>query len=242
MLEQLDVQPGHRVLEIGAATGIDVALLAELVGPTGEVVTIEIDGALAAGARAGLAAAGYHHVEVSCADGADGHPACAPYDRIIVTAGAWDLVSPWWQQLAVGGRMVVPLRLHGSGLTRSIAFDIQQPGRMVSSSARVCGFVAMRGAAAHTERSLQLTDDIVLHLDAADLGDEARLGQTLTHPAHEYWTGVQIRTGEPVEHLDLWLATTTPRFARLSVGSEARERGLVNPALRWAGAAGLRRR
>ncbi|MGH3997784.1 MAG: methyltransferase, FxLD system, partial [Pseudonocardiaceae bacterium] len=237
MLEQLDIQPGHRVLEIGSATGVNAALLAELAGPTGTVVSIEIDDDLAAVARAGLAAAGYHQVEVICADGADGFPAGAPYDRIIVTAGAWDIASAWWQQLVVGGRIVVPLRLHGSGLTRSIAFDLQQPGRMVSSSAQVCGFVPMRGATAHAGCSLQLADDVAVHLDAADLEDETALGQALSYPAHEHWTGVTIGDSEPVEHLDLWLATTSGRFARLSVGAAARESALVNPALRWTGAA-----
>ncbi|MGH3771047.1 MAG: methyltransferase, FxLD system, partial [Pseudonocardiaceae bacterium] len=224
-------------LEIGTATGINAALLAELVGPTGKVLTIEIDDDLAAGARAGLTAAGYHQVEVICAEGADGHPAGAPYDRIIVTAGAWDLASAWWQQLVVGGRIVVPLCLHSSGLTRSIAFDLKQPGRMVSRSAPVCGFVPMRGTTAHAGRSVQLTDDVVLQLDAADIVDEAALGQALTYPAHEHWTGVTIGDREPVEHLDLWLATISSRFARLSVGAAARESALVNPALRWAGAA-----
>ncbi|MGH3980411.1 MAG: hypothetical protein ACRDRZ_15625 [Pseudonocardiaceae bacterium] len=89
MLELLDVRPGHRVLEIGAATGINAALLAELAGPTGEVVTIDVDDDLATGARAGLAAAGYHQVEVIYGDGALGHPTRAPYHRITVTAGAW---------------------------------------------------------------------------------------------------------------------------------------------------------
>jgi protein-L-isoaspartate(D-aspartate) O-methyltransferase len=105
MLEQLDVAPGHRVLEIGAATGINAALLAELVGPTGTVVTIELDDDLAAGARASLTATGYDQVEVICGDGALGHPARAPYDRIIVTAGTWDIVD-------VGHRlcMVAPTR------------------------------------------------------------------------------------------------------------------------------------
>lgn len=95
MLELLDVQLGHRVLEIGAATGINAALLAELAGPTGQLVTIELDDDLASGARDGLAAAGYHQVEVICGDGALGHPASAPYDRIIVTAGAWDIAPAW---------------------------------------------------------------------------------------------------------------------------------------------------
>ncbi len=237
MLEQLDVAPGHRVLEIGAATGINAALLAELVGPTGTVVTIELDDDLAAGARAGLAAAGYPQVKVICGDGALGHPTLAPYDRIIVTAGAWDIVSAWWQQLALGGRLVVPLRLHGSGLTRAIALDLQAPGRMTSTSATVCGFVPLRGTAEQAESVLPLADDVALHLDAGDLPDEAALGQALTYPPHTHWTGIQIRDDEPVVHLDLWLATTgSGNFGRLSVGVAARASGLVDPALRWAGA------
>ncbi|HVQ99754.1 MAG TPA: methyltransferase, FxLD system, partial [Mycobacterium sp.] len=239
MLEQLDVAPGHRVLEIGAATGINAALLAELVGPSGIVVTIELDGDLAAGARASLTATGYDQVEVLCGDGALGYPARAPYDRIIVTAGAWDIVSAWWHQLAVDGRLVVPLRLHGSGLTRSIAFDLEEPGRMVSARAAVCGFVPMRGAAEMSEPHVRLADDVILNFDADDLPDEAALAQALAHPAYKQWTGVQVRHDEPAEHLDLWLAMTTSgaRFGRLSVGSAARAVGLVNPATRWSGAA-----
>jgi protein-L-isoaspartate(D-aspartate) O-methyltransferase len=237
MLELLDVQFGHRILEVGAATGINAALLAELVGPTGQVVTIELDDDLTTGARAGLAAAGYHQVQVICGDGALGHAVSAPYDRIIVTAGAWDIVPAWWQQLAVGGRLVVPLRLHGSGLTRVLAFDLHQPDRLVSTSAQVCGFVPMRGTAEQAEHHVRLDDDVVLKLDTADLPDEAALAHTLTHPAHEHWTGVQVHDEEPAEHLDLWLTTTSPNsFGRLSVRSAARASGLVNPALRWAGA------
>ncbi|MGH3868018.1 MAG: methyltransferase, FxLD system [Pseudonocardiaceae bacterium] len=236
MLEQLDVAPGHRVLEIGAATGINAALLAELVGPTGIVITIELDDDLTAGARTSLTATGYDQVEVLCGDGAFGCPARAPYDRIIVTAGAWDIVSAWWQQLAVGGRLVVPLRLHGSGLTRSIAFDLEEPGRMVSTGVAVCGFVPLRGAAEMSEHHVRLADDVILNLDADDLPDEAALAQVLTHPSYERWTGVQVRHDEPAEHLDLWLATTNSgaSFGRLSA---ARALGLVNPAMRWAGAA-----
>ncbi|MEO7193471.1 MAG: methyltransferase, FxLD system [Pseudonocardiaceae bacterium] len=238
MLEQLDVAPGHRVLEIGAATGINAALLAELVGPTGIVVTIELDDDLAAGASASLTATGYGQVEVLCGDGALGHPAGAPYDRIIVTAGAWDIVSAWWQQLAVGGRLVVPLRLHGSGLTRSIAFDLDEPGRMISTWAAVCGFVPMRGAAEIREPHVRLAADVILTFDADDVPDEAGLAQVLTHPADEHWTAVRVRHDEPAEHLDLWLATTTSgaRFGRLSVAPAARALGLLNPATRWTGA------
>lgn len=132
----------------------------------------------------------------------------------------------------------MPLRLHGSGLTRSIAFDLEEPGRMVSTSAAMCGFVPMRGAAEMSEPHVRLADDVILHLDADDLPDEAALAQALTHPAYEHWTGVQVCHDEPAEHLDLWLATTNSGacFGRLSVRSAARTLGLVNPATRWAGA------
>ncbi|WP_165485596.1 methyltransferase, FxLD system [Protofrankia symbiont of Coriaria ruscifolia] len=238
MLEQLNVQPGHRVLEIGAATGINAALIAELTGPSGTVVTIELDDDLAARARTSLTATGYDQIEVICADGALGYPTRAPYDRIIVTAGAWDLVTAWWDQLAIGGRLVVPLRLHGSGLTRSLAFDREDLDRMLSTSAAVCGFVPMRGAAEMGERHVRLADDVILKIDVDDRPDEAALAQTLAYPACEYWTSLPVRHDEPAQHLDLWLATNTSAcFGRLAVGPAARTLGLVTPAVRWAGAA-----
>ncbi|MEE4541354.1 methyltransferase, FxLD system [Streptomyces sp. V4-01] len=238
MLEQLDVQPGHRVLEIGAATGINAALLAELVGPTGSVVTIELDDDLAAGARTGLAAAGYDQVEVICGDGALGDPSGKTFDRIIVTAGAWDISAAWWQQLTVDGRLVVPLRLHGSGLTRSLAFDRTAEGRMLSTDAEVCGFVPMRGASEMGERHVRLADEVILKIDADDLPDEAALAEALPHPAHQQWTGIEVRHDEHAAHLDLWLATIPGglRFGRLSVSASARALGLADPAMRWAGA------
>ncbi|MBT8227339.1 MAG: methyltransferase, FxLD system [Dactylosporangium sp.] len=238
MLEQLDARTGQRVLEIGAATGINAALLAELVGPTGTVVTIELDADLAASAAANLHRAGYPQVKVICGDGAQGRPEHAPYDRIIVTAEAWDVVGSWWEQLAPCGRIVVPIRLHGSGLTRAIAFDLTEADRMVSTSAVVCGFVPMRGQAEHDERHVRLADDAVLKVDAEDLPGHPDLERTLTHPDQEHWTGIQVRHDEPAEHLDLWLLTTTVDcFGRLSVGATARVTGLANPAPRWGGAA-----
>ena len=95
MLQQLEVRPGHRVLEIGAGTGYNAALLARLAGPEGEVTTVDINEDVAEGARRNLTAAGYGRVRVICGDGEDGYPAAAPFDRVIVTAGAWDIPPGW---------------------------------------------------------------------------------------------------------------------------------------------------
>ncbi|WP_369974880.1 methyltransferase domain-containing protein [Thermobifida halotolerans] len=110
MLEQLQAAPGMRVLELGAGTGYNAALLAALVGPEGRVTTVDVDDDLVTGARDHLAAAGAPNVEVVLGDGALGHPDSAPYDRIIATVGAYEVPTAWLEQLAPGGRLVVPLR------------------------------------------------------------------------------------------------------------------------------------
>src|SRR5262245_59188187 len=84
MLKQLGLEPGHRVLEIGAGTGYNAALMARLVGETGKVTTVDIDEDIAARARKRLTEAGFGQVEVICADGGYGYEDSAPYDRIIV--------------------------------------------------------------------------------------------------------------------------------------------------------------
>ncbi|MFD4394326.1 methyltransferase, FxLD system [Kitasatospora sp. NPDC058478] len=234
MLEQLHAAPGQHVLEIGTATGINAALLAELVGDSGSVVTIELDEDLAEDDRTHLAAAGYVQVNVLCRDGALGDPDSAPSDRIIVTAGAWDVPTAWWTQLAAAGRLVVPLRLHGSGLTRSLAFTRTAEDRMVSTNAAVCGFVPLRGAAEMGEIHVRLAEDAILKVDADDHPDRDALANALAHPAVQQWTGIQVRHDEPAAHLDLWLATTGSglSFGKLSAGASARGLGLTDPAIR----------
>ncbi|WP_306209555.1 methyltransferase, FxLD system [Actinoplanes sp. RD1] len=237
MLEQLGARDTQKVLEVGAATGINAALLAHLVGDGGTVVTIEFDPDLAAGAARHLTDAGYTQVHVIAGDGALGHADLGPYDRIIVTAEAWDIPPAWWDQLAADGRIVVPLRLHGSGLTRSLALDLTEPGLLTSTSAVVCGFVPMRGTTEHADQHIPLADDVMMHVDAGDLPDSTALAGALTQPRHEVWTGIEVRHDEPAEHLDLWLLTNTAdRFGRLTVTPTARQAG-IDPALRWGGAA-----
>lgn len=109
MLREAGIRPGARVLEVGSG-GYNAALCAELVGPAGRVVTVDIDADVVANARAGLARAGYPQVQVVQGDGEYGYPIAGGYDAVLVTVEAADVAPAWWQQLAPGGRLVVPLR------------------------------------------------------------------------------------------------------------------------------------
>lgn len=151
MLHQLALTPGQRVLEIGAGTGYNAALLATLVGPSGHVTSIDIDRDLIEAAQTHLEAAGVSGVELRCSDGALGAPDRAPFDRILVTVGAWDLLPAWREQLAPNGRIVLPMTLLPA-MMLSLALERQANGWQ-AVSARPCGFVLMRGAEAHPSRA-----------------------------------------------------------------------------------------
>jgi len=150
MLEQLQAGVGHRVLEIGAGTGYNAALLAHLVGSEGHVVSLDFDEDLCESARAHLAASGIQGVEIHHADGADGWPPGAPYDRMIVTASADDLSPAWLDQLLEGARLVIPLSLAGP-IQFSVAFVRRGPS-LVSESHSFCGFMPLRGEMARPPR------------------------------------------------------------------------------------------
>ena len=107
MLEELQPQPGQRLLEVGSGCGYHAAVAAAMLAPGGEVHTVERIPQLAQRARANLA--GVTNATVHHGDGSLGLPELAPFDRILVTCGAPRLPGPLREQLAVRGRMVVPV-------------------------------------------------------------------------------------------------------------------------------------
>ena len=106
MLEALNCRPGDRALEIGGGSGYQAALLGELCE---EVWAVEIVDELAERARTVLSDLGYDNVHIEVADGTEGLPEHAPYDRIIVAAAAPHVPEPLTEQLADGGRLVIPV-------------------------------------------------------------------------------------------------------------------------------------
>lgn len=224
MLEQAAIEPGMRVLEIGSS-GYNAALIAELVGPTGEVTTVDIDPEVVTRARECLAAAGYHRVNVLEADAENGVPDHAPFDRIIVTAAAWDLPRAWWQQLVEGGRIVVPLLMRS--LTRSVVFE-RVGGHLASRGYELCAFVPMQGIGAHTELSIPLHgDDVILRLDDDPGVDVDRLHEVLAQPRAEAWSGVTMGGDGRFDGLQLWMALGLPGFGLLMATKDAQTRGVV---------------
>ncbi|WP_171074728.1 methyltransferase, FxLD system [Nonomuraea basaltis] len=215
MLDQLGVAPGHRVLEIGAGTGYNAALLARLAGPDGLVVSVDIDDELVARAREHLAAAGESGAEVVCADGAQGYPARAPYDRLIATVGVWDLAPAWLAQLRPDGRLVVPLDLRGVQVSVAMERDGEH---WASRSVAPCGFMRMRGPFAGPEVLMVLRRDpeLMLALPAPrKLGDVA---PALDAVPTEITTKVEEPAPGPVigMGMSLWLALHEPRWCALS--------------------------
>ena len=103
MMEQLGLEPGSRVLEIGAGTGYNAAILAHVVGEKGSVITMDIDQDIVDEAAGNLSETGYGHVKVVCGDGYEGFPEGQPYDGISVTVGAYDVSPHWVDQLKEGG-------------------------------------------------------------------------------------------------------------------------------------------
>jgi protein-L-isoaspartate(D-aspartate) O-methyltransferase len=228
MLDQLDVHPGQRILEIGAGTGYNAALLAHLSGPAGQVTTIDIDPEVTAQAGHALDATGHRDVHVITGDGALGHAGRAPYDRIILTVGAWDIPPAWWAQLAPGGRLVLPLRWRGQ--TRTVAF-IREEDRLSSDSVELCGFVPMVGQYGEHSGNIDTDSRVALYWDADQPIDSLALCAVLDEPRTATWSGVTVGNEEPFDGIWLRLTATEPGTCRIAADRAAVDSGICSPAI-----------
>ena len=140
MTQLLKVQPSHRVLEVGTGSGYQAAVLGELAA---DVYTIEIIPSLAETARVRLEALGYRNVHVRQGDGYEGWREFAPYDAIVVTAGAPQIPPPLVEQLRDGGRIAIPVG--GAMATQELMFGEKQGGRLQTRSVAPVLFVPLTG-------------------------------------------------------------------------------------------------
>lgn len=109
MCDALDLKEGHKVLEVGTGSGYHAAVVAEIVGKNGQVITIERVPKLSEKAETVLRELGYDNVIVICGDGTLGYEPLAPYDRIYITASGPTIPKPLIEQLKDGGKIVAPV-------------------------------------------------------------------------------------------------------------------------------------
>lgn len=232
MLEQLGLEPGHKVLEIGAGTGYNAALMAHMVGETGRVVTIDIDEDLVEAAREHLEAAGFDRVEVVCADGGYGYLGAAPYDRIILTVGAPDIMPAWRDQLKSNGRIVLPLMLKGS--MKSIAFE-QSGAHLESLSVKDCSFMQLRGDFASIfSKPIQLGPDPNLTLETVhELPIDSDHAYDLLTSASEDWpVNIEVRGWDVmIGGLWTWLSLLETQVCKLMAKGNLVERNILPPLI-----------
>ncbi|MET9958211.1 methyltransferase, FxLD system [Streptomyces sp. NPDC006326] len=235
MLRRANLQPGANVLEIGGG-GYNAGLIAELVGPHGSVVCVEIDPYVHARTQRFLAETGYtDRVRAVLGDGTHGAPGdlipTDGFDAIIVTVASNDVTRHWTNQLAQGGHLVLPLRI--GGFTRAVGLRNEESA-LVSTEISPCGFVPMQGAGRWDETPVPIGDtDYGIRWEDTPPRALDGLDCALAAGGVELWTGVTVLGGESVEDLQLWLATSLPGFCRME-GDPDRSGPVRLP--KWSGA------
>lgn len=135
MTQALRLRPRYKVLEIGTGSGYQAAVLAKIVD---SVYTMEIVEDLARSAKERLQRLGYQNVMVKRGDGYHGWPAHAPFDAIMVTAGADTIPEALLEQLKIGGRLIIPLGRH---TTKQLVLAIKKKGKVVTKNLMAVRFV-----------------------------------------------------------------------------------------------------
>ncbi|MFF3420689.1 methyltransferase, FxLD system [Streptomyces sp. NPDC002698] len=216
MIEQLRLEPGMTVLEVGSG-GYNAELLAHVLGERGRVVTVDVDPYVAHRTQRLCAEAGNGRVTAVLGDGGLGAPGHVPadgFDGIVITHNAFDIAPAWREQLADGARLVVPLEM--GGYTRSLTL-VRRGDVLHCEHWTYCGFVRDRGAAARTAPAVPLADGkVTVRWEDGTPGDTAGLDEALRGPRHERSTGLVVRGIFNFETLQVYAATTLSGFCRLS--------------------------
>jgi protein-L-isoaspartate O-methyltransferase len=191
MLEQLDLQPGQNVLQIGAGSGYTAALMQHLVGDRGIVTAVEIDRTTADQAKDNLQRAMKGAVHIVEADGMHGYSPRAGYDRILVNATIWDVPDAWIRQLKPDGVLVTPIWL--DALQYCAAFHPLDNALLFSERNYPSTFVPLRGGAEGPQMTVRIggsalsltgnvteLDSASLHLLLSERADEDYLSPPLT--------------------------------------------------------------
>lgn len=214
MLEQLDLQPGQHVLEIGAGTGYNAALMAHIIGKQGQVTAVDIDQDIVDNARAHLATAGFSDVRVVLGDGARGYPEVGPYDRIVLTVAAGNLSPAWRDQLKPDGLLLVPLHIR-TGIQKVTAFR-RRDQHLESLSVRGGSFMPLRGESSwDREHLVQLAPGLSLTTGSDLRVDPVALRELLSAPGDRVPSEVEIGPRDVLDGLDLWIALHDARACLL---------------------------
>ncbi|MFD0901221.1 methyltransferase domain-containing protein [Actinomadura sediminis] len=181
LLDAMDLAPGMRVLEIGTGTGYNAAVLARLVGE-GDVVSVEIDPAVAASARAALGSVGLR-VQVIAGDGEAGYPAGAPFDRIVATASVRTVPYAWVRQTRPGGLIVVPLAPTIHPDWPLVALRVREDGTARGRCVGPSPFMPLRDQRV-SARSVRDAEE---RWDAAGRPEVTRIGLTVAPEGQDVW-------------------------------------------------------
>ncbi|MET9778823.1 methyltransferase, FxLD system [Streptomyces sp. NPDC006367] len=224
MLEHLHLEPGAIVFEAGSG-GYNAELIAHAAGPDGRVVSVDIDPWVVRRTRAFLTEAGSGRVTAVEADAALGAPAhLVPrggFDGSMITYNCWDIAPAWRDQLAEGGRLVMPLEI--GGYTRAVTFE--RRGKVLEARHFThCGFVRDQGQQARTVPVVSLLDGgLTLRFEHGTAADTTGLEEALRGPRHEVATGVTMRGRFYFGSLQLYAATTLKGFCRLAAHQDPEE-------------------
>lgn len=182
MLGTLQLKPGMNVLEVGAGTGWNAALLGRIVGATGSVTSVELHAAVAHEARRAVAAAGPSNVRVITGDGALGHPENAPFDRIVTTVGSPEIFRTWVDQLKEGGTLLLPLQAIPHGPFCLLAVLRKSGKHLAGEVVGPAWFIRLEGQNGQHQASKRGTDDLFARASGARKRRKSLAPWTCVHP------------------------------------------------------------